>query len=262
MNILGKLSNLKTTGDFRGLVAAYDIGTITINGSVFNATILSGADLGTDLALGGAGDEADLFFSGVISKLYVKGAVTASTFGAGLDPANGILNDGDDFVTGKKRSTFSSLTIKGIADSDTTFAGGKFGRPRIGGTSIDPNGDPRFILASLAADETPPIITAGLRNNTGDPNDNITSDATIVGRVIDLGSVKLFRFGIDDDELDDFSSILGLIKSDGTFELVRATIEKVNKGPLSPGAHTINFLARDEIGNTAAIFTVAFVFAP
>ena len=262
MNVLGKMSTLTVDDDFSGTIAAYNIGSVTIRGDVVDALILAGADLGTDMALGGSDDEADLFFSGDFSKLYVKGSVTTSTFGAGLDPVNNIIGDGDDFVIGKKNSSFSSIQVVGLADAQTRFAAGKFGKPKIGGTSLDPNGDPRFILASTVLDETPPVIFAELRTNTGDPNDNITSDATIVGRVLDLGSVKTFKFGVDDDELSDFSSIVKLIEPDGTFELLRSAIEKVNKGPLSVGAHTINFLAIDEVGNTAAIFSVAFVFVP
>lgn len=265
MNVLGKLNKLTTTnaGDFRGVVAAYDIGSVSIAGDVIDAVILAGADLGEDIELGGSGEDADLFFSGVFSKLTVKGTVTNSTFGAGLDPANGVLGDGDDFITGKNASSFNAMNIRGVADADTRFAAGRFGgRPKVGGTTIDPNGDPRFLLASLTPDNTPPVITADLENDTGTPDDNITGDPTIVGRVIDLGRVQTFRFGVDDDELNDFVSIRGLIESDGTFELSRAAIEKANKGPLTPGAHTINFLAQDEIGNTAAIFTVAFVFVP
>ena len=262
LNVLGKLGNIKTNGDFSGIIAAYTVGSVSINGSAIDAVILAGADLGTDLALGGAGEEADLFFTGKFSKLFVKGAITNSTFGAGLDPANSILSDGDDFVTGKTASTMGSIKVNGIADPATRFAAGKFSSISVSGTKIDPNGDPRFLLASTIPDETSPVITAGLRTNTGDPNDNITSDPTIIGRVIDLGSIKSFRFGIDDTDLADFQSIRNLIEPDGTFELIRSAIEKANKGPLTVGAHTINFVAVDEIGNTSPIFTVAFIFAP
>lgn len=262
MNVLGKMSGLTVDNDFSGTLAAYNVGTVNVYGNVIDALILAGADLGTDMALGGTGDDADLFFSGDFSKLYVKGSVTTSTFGAGLDPFNGVIGDGNDFVIGKKNSSFGSIKVTGLADALSRFAAGKFSSAKIGGTSLDPNGDPRFILASTVLDETPPVIFAELRTNTGDPNDNITSDATIVGRVLDLGSVKTFKFGVDDDELSDFSSIVKLIEPDGTFELLRSAIEKVNKGPLSVGAHTINFLAIDEVGNTAAIFSVAFVFVP
>lgn len=262
INVRGKMGNIKADDNFSGIVAGYTVGSVTINGSAINAVILAGADLGTDLAIGGTGEEADLYFSGKFSKLTVKGSVTNSTFGAGLDPANNILNDGDDFVTGKKASTFGSIKVTGLVDPGSRFAAGKFSSIKLSGTKIDPNGDPRILMASIVSDETPPVITAGLRTNTGDPNDNITSDPTIVGRVIDLGSVESFRYGIDGDDLVDFDSIRSLIEPDGTFELLRSDIEKANKGPLSVGLHTLNFVAKDEIGNTSPIFTVAFVFAP
>ncbi len=262
LNVRGKLGNIKANQNFSGIVAAYNVGSVTISGSAINAVILAGADLGTDMAFGGTGEEADLFFSGKFSKLTVKGSATNSTFGAGLDPANSILGDGDDFVTGKKASSFGSIKVTGNVNAGSQFAAGKFSSIKLTGTKIDPNGDPRILMASTVSDETPPVITARLRTNTGDPDDDITSDPTIVGRVIDLGSISSFRYGIDGDDLVDFNSIRNLIEPDGTFELLRSHIEKSNKGPLSVGLHTINFVAKDEIGNTSPIFTVAFVFAP
>lgn len=271
MNVRGKLNSLKAKYNVSGLIAAYDVGTVDIKGAAINVTVLAGADLGTDIALGGTGDAQDLFFRGTFSKLAVSGTVTGSTFGAGLDPANGVLNDNDDYVTGKNRSTFKSISVKGIADVNTTFAAGKFSNPKVGGTKIDPNGDPRFLLASTVPDETPPVIIAQLRNNTGDPNDQITSDPSIIGRVTDLSNIDSFRVGIDDDELGDFESIMKFIEYDGTFELLRSDIEKINKGPFTTFdtsddpqliLHTINFVAKDDMGNTSAIFRVPFFFVP
>lgn len=263
INVLGQLNKLATKSDFHGVLAAVDIGSVSIGGNASDAKLLAGADLGADAQIGGSGDARDLYFQGTIGNVSIKGQATGSVIGAGLDPANAVFGDGDDFVTGKIRSTIKSLRVVGIADSQSLFAAGQFNRPpRVGGTRIDPAGDPRFLLASTAPDETPPVITAALRNDTGNPSDNITSDPTIVGRVTDLGTVRTFMVGIDAAALDAFASIRSLVNPDGTFELLRAKIEKINGGPLTPGPHTINFLAKDEIGNTAALFTVTFVFAP
>ena len=120
----------------------------------------------------------------------------------------------------------------------------------------------RQMLASTDDDLDAPVITARLSNNTGDPNDAVTSDPTIIGRVTDLGAINSFRVGIDDDELDDFAGIGNLIEANGTFELLRSRIEQINSGPLSAGAHTINFYARDDANNIAPIYTIAFVFVP
>lgn len=274
MNIRGKLGKLYARYDMSGLVATYDVGNLTVKGAVINATVLAGADLGADIALGGSGADQDLFFRGTFGTLSVSQTITASTFGAGLDPANGVIGDSDDFITGKSRSTFKTIRVSGLADTVTTFAAGKFGSPSVGGTRVDPNGDPRFLLASTAPEETPPLILAQLRNNTGDPNDLITSDPSIIGRVTDLGPITSFRIGIDDDELSEFVSIHRFIEYDGTFELLRSDIEKINKGPFTtfedddegdPGQlkiHTINLVAKDDIGNTSAIYRVPFIFVP
>jgi hypothetical protein len=260
--IAGDLDKLESDGDFSGTVAATSINKVTVDDDLDHAMILAGADLGDDGQFGGAGDNEDLFFRGTMGNVMIKGQVIDSVLASGLDPANGVFGDGDDFITGKNRSTIGRIKVNGTADNDSVFAAGDFKNVNVGNTNVDPAGDPRFLLASTDPDEDPPVIEAALANDTGDPNDGITSDPEIHGRVTDLGRVASFRVGIDDMELEDFEGILNLLEPNGTFELERAKLEQINEGPFTAGLHTIHFVARDEVGNTSAIFTVAFVFAP
>lgn len=261
MNIIGAIKSLSTKGDFEGDMAATSIDKLQVNGSVRNAHILAGADMGADGILGGGGANTDLFFQGEMKKASVKGGVFNSVIAVGLDPIDGVFADGDDVVTGKHRSEMGSLSIQGQADSLSLLAAGQFKKTvKVNGTKILPAGDPRFLLASSAPDNTAPVITAVLINVSstigGIP---VTNDPIITGRVTDLGRITKFRVGIDDDELKDFENILKQINANGTFELPRSMIEGVNDGPLTLGEHTVNFVAEDDEGNTTAVFPVRFI---
>jgi hypothetical protein len=258
-NAHGRLKEIDSNGDLGGTVTATRINKVIVKRDLVQAIILGGADMGDDGAFGGTGEDEDLFFRGDIGKVDINGQVIDSVLAAGLDPVNGTFGDGDDFVTGKKGSSLGKVSVTGTATNDSLFAAGDFKNIKIGGTKVDPAGDPRFLLASTDPDEDAPVIQAQLRNNTGDPNDNVTSDPTIIGRITDLGRIETFRVGIDDMELEDFESVHGLLEPNGTFELLRSRIENINEGPLTLGAHTINFVARDEIGNISAIFAVPII---
>lgn len=261
MNIIGPLKSLSTKGDFEGDLAATTIDKVQVNGAVRNGHILAGADLGADGRFGGTGANKDLFFQGQMKKASVKGGVFNSIIAVGLDPINGVFADGNDVVTGKNRSELTSLSVKGPADEGSLFAAGQFKKTvKVNGTKILPAGDPRFLTASTAPDNTPPVITATLLDfaSTQD-NIPVTNDPVIVGRVTDLGRITKFRVGIDDDESNDFENILKEIEANGTFELTRSMIEEVNDGPLTLGLHTVNFVAQDDDGNTTAVFPVRFI---
>ncbi|MCE9589858.1 MAG: hypothetical protein K8S99_04980 [Planctomycetes bacterium] len=263
MSAAGLIKKVTIKGAFSGVMAGTDIGAVSIGGDVTDARLLAGADLGDDAKLGGAGDNTDLFFAGTLKSLSIKGQVFGSVFGVGLDPVNGTFNDGDDIVTGKSRSTAGTISVKGAANGTSLFAAGLFKKKvTVTGTRIEPAGDPRFLLASIDPDDTPPVIVAQLKNDTGTDGDGTTSDPTMIGRVTDLGTITSLRLGIDDDELTDFDSILSLLEPNGTFELLRSRIEQVNGGPLTAGEHTLNFIAKDDAGNSSAFYAVTFTFQP
>ena len=129
-------------------ITAASIGAVKIAGDLSNSLLLAGASLGADRALGGTGPSADIFAGGSIGAIRVGGSVNASTIGAGLDPADGILHNANDAILESSTSRIAQLVVSGSASSDSYFAAGEFKKsPKIDGAKIDPTGDPRFLAA-------------------------------------------------------------------------------------------------------------------
>jgi len=112
------------------IAAAGSIGSIRIAGVATGATVLAGANLGSDDLVGGTGSAADTFAAGAIGKIAINGAVTNSTFGAGLDPADGVLRSVNDTVIGAAASRIGSISLKHPVDASTRFYAGAFGKIR------------------------------------------------------------------------------------------------------------------------------------
>jgi hypothetical protein len=134
---LGKIAGTFASG---GPVAS-----LSVAGDVTGATVLSGANLGSDGHLGGTGDAADVFAAGSFDKIIVGGTASASTFGAGLDPVNGVFLDGNDAVIGGSASLIVSVTVKRGAEESARFVAGGFIRAKVP-EAVDPLNDPRFLV--------------------------------------------------------------------------------------------------------------------
>jgi hypothetical protein len=121
-----------TFGSVSGTIAsAGAMRSLAVAGDVISAKVLSGADLGTDNALGGGGAAADTFGQGAIGAIKISGAVADSTLAAGLDPVNGVFLDSDDRVIGGAASMIGSVSIKGGIDDLSKLVAGAFGKARI-----------------------------------------------------------------------------------------------------------------------------------
>ncbi len=134
-SLSGKTSDLSGT-----LFASVAIGKVTLGnvtgmivtpGSIssVNATglsgakILSGTNLGSDGSLGGTDAAADTHGQGSIGAIKVKGAITSSLIGSGLDPVDGTYSNGDDRVIGGVASTIKSISAQS-ADEFSKFVAG------------------------------------------------------------------------------------------------------------------------------------------
>jgi hypothetical protein len=95
-NINGNLDHLVVHGQASGHLAAQNIQSLDFNGNVNGMTVLAGANLGSDGAIGGTGAAADTFSGATIGTISVKGNLTNSTFAAGVNPGNGVFGDADD----------------------------------------------------------------------------------------------------------------------------------------------------------------------
>jgi uncharacterized delta-60 repeat protein len=137
---LGKANFERVTGT---LAASGSIGTIGVRGDVAGGRILAGADLGAGGKVGGTGTSADTFAAATIDRITVRGPVSGSVVGAGLDPVDGEFNDDDNEVVGGTASVIRSVSIRGGVDPSTKVYAGAFGRIRAPGT-IDPATSPNF----------------------------------------------------------------------------------------------------------------------
>lgn len=144
INVTRSLRSFVVVDDATGTVAASSVTKVDIRGDADGLTVLAGANLGTDAALGGSGAGADAFAAGTIGSITVRGSITDSVFAAGLSPTDSILLNGNDtFVTGT--SSINRVSVRG--DVSTSF----FAAPtlpstaRINSVSITTANDPRFV---------------------------------------------------------------------------------------------------------------------
>jgi hypothetical protein len=105
----------------RGTIAAARINTF-IASSVESATVLAGANLGSDNAVGGTGGAADTYSTGEILTFKATGQITDSFIGAGVSPGpDGIFGTSDDVLLGKPSRIGIIHVTKGNVDSASHF---------------------------------------------------------------------------------------------------------------------------------------------
>lgn len=119
------------------------IGNMTV-ASLTNAEVLSGAMPGPDNAFSGSGDTDDVFSSGAINSLVVRGAMTNSVVGAGVNPNDGVFGNGNDTIIGGAASRIGTLRA-GTADSASHFEAGAFGKVFLP-QQVNPTADSRFLI--------------------------------------------------------------------------------------------------------------------
>lgn len=149
----GTVNTVRTTVvDLRGNFAAAHFNSIIVARTISKAIILAGANFGDDGRLGGTGDDADTFTFGQIRGLNVASKVVNSTLAAGLDPVDGIINNGNDVIKGGNGSKFGPIIIGGPTSKNARFFAGKFvNGVQINGQAIVPQNDRRFVLNESAA---------------------------------------------------------------------------------------------------------------
>jgi N-acetylneuraminic acid mutarotase len=133
--------------------AAASFGTVNIGKDLTNSVILAGANLGADLELEGTGAAADSFGPGSIAKFSVGGQVQETMVGAGLDPMGLVFRNGNDEIAGGTTSKVGAFSIGGAAGDGNYFRAGAWPKSvKIGGVSVSPWSDPRFLDLQNFAD--------------------------------------------------------------------------------------------------------------
>ncbi|HEV7405628.1 MAG TPA: Ig-like domain-containing protein, partial [Chthoniobacteraceae bacterium] len=254
---LGPVSVAKDTvggGAISGAtLTAHNFGTVSATGDVGQSLILAGANLGSDHAPGGLGTASDSFNPGNIAS-FTAGSVSQSTVGAGLSSSDSIIGNEDDELLGFGASTVKAFSVKGQASADSLFAALSFPKTvKIGGVTISPAADSRF-LTTGSADRRKPFVTAGLASDTGaSATDGITSVATVSGMVSDNQAGVQLTAALDSGS---FSSVT---VNNGAFTLTKTDLEAIKGGTLTDGRYTLHLQAKDAANNVSTfnlIFTL------
>ena len=95
------------------------------------------------------------------------------------------------------------------------------------------------ISIELIGDSSPPVIEAGLLNDSGSSTfDGITNDATITGSVTDASEIT--SFGGRFDGAADYVDLLTELDASGNFQFDLTKLEQIAAGPLANnGEHTL-----------------------
>jgi len=235
-NISGALTQFVTTGDASGQLSAASVQVLQAGGSLKGFTAWVGADLGDDAKLGGSAANADTFKAGTLSRLRVGGNIDNSQILVSVDPANGVLFDGNDkFVSGG--GITQELAVGGAFVGASRVVAPAFPvLVKIGGVSRLPAAVSQ-LLASTPDLVAPTLISAGLAaaSDTGALGDLITSNAvvTLLGQTEAGSSVKLVVGA------QTFSAVADA--TTGAFSLANV--------PLSLGNNAFSFSLTDKAGN-------------
>lgn len=175
-----------------------------------------------------------------LGQLSTTKAQAISQIGAGLEPLLGDADgDGD------------------TDNSDVTLILNDRNKPLVGSNDprdFDLDGrisifDSRKLGLAIAAntDKTAPVISASLFNDTA-PNgttntDGITSDASISGKLTDTSKITRFRAGFNNTPVENFTDILGVVATDGSFSLTPDQLAQINGGSLADGSYTLHLLS-------------------
>ncbi|SEF48157.1 Ig-like domain (group 3) [Nitrosospira multiformis ATCC 25196] len=252
------LSLFSTRGTASGQLSTPSLQMLQVGGNLEQARIIVGANLGSDGGLGGTGSAADQFASGLLGRLRVTGSVIDSHVWVGIDPGNGIFDDGNDVVTGGTASRIQEIIIGGSLSSSSNIIAGSFpSLVKIEGLSVSPSTLPQ--LATSTIDTTKPSVKAALSNDTGrSADDHVTFDATIEGLITDANGIASLKAGFDDALLAPYSEILSDVQADGTLTLTAAQLAVINGSALTDGEHTLHLVATDKAGNTQG-FDLRFI---
>ncbi|MFA6044667.1 MAG: hypothetical protein WC718_06755 [Phycisphaerales bacterium] len=100
----GAVDSLYVSGTYEGLFAATQINKVFVGRDMRGGTILAGAQLGSDVLLGGTGTGADTYRASTINDVQIRGSMINSLIAAGIRSTDTVfLNADDTFATGTSR---------------------------------------------------------------------------------------------------------------------------------------------------------------
>ncbi|MBS0198749.1 MAG: hypothetical protein JSR77_18535 [Planctomycetes bacterium] len=143
--VQGRIKKLEIRGDASGVISASEIQSVKIKRGASGLTLLAGAYLGEDARLGGEGLGGDVLGPGIIGTVEIKGTMVGSVVGAGLNPANSVIGDGDDRFVTIPGSRVDKITVGKRMLGSAFYSPRLPGKASVNGKSLHTAGDPRFI---------------------------------------------------------------------------------------------------------------------
>ncbi|MEL6554066.1 MAG: peroxidase family protein [Cyanobacteria bacterium J06621_11] len=109
----------------------------------------------------------------------------------------------------------------------------------------------------LPVDTEGPVVTLSLQEDTGNANDLITSNGTLVGTVADENATISLKAGFGNIPIDDFIDISNYLQN-GQFTLDADALASILGRPLSDGSYQLNIVAEDILGNRSKPFSYSY----
>jgi hypothetical protein len=180
----------------------------------------------------------------------VGGSVIGSRIRVGVDPVDGVLDDGSNTLIGGTASKIGKLTVEGTIDAASTFVAGAFPRQvSIDDINVDPLQDGHFHTTPI---DLRPTLSALLAGDTGvSATDAITSNDTVAGKIAAVDGVGKLVAGFDAEAPSAFADLTKQINADSTFTLTPALLALLAGGTLADGPHTLHLIATDIFGKCA-----------
>lgn len=180
----GSVTSLTTGGSFRGVFTASSIGSITSGRDILLSRIMAGAYLGDDGLLGGTGTAADTYGAGTIGSINVFHNIAGVTIAAGLDPVDGILNNGNDQLVGGTTSSIGSITVGHLIGAIARVITNVYSGPiTVAGVAQDWRFNQRYSLSTTAPTAT--VLSSMVGDVAG------VSTATVQLRYLSTGLMNL-----------------------------------------------------------------------
>lgn len=255
-NLTGTLVQFVARGDASGSLALASLQLLQIGGSATGLTLLVGADLGDDAALGGTGTNADSFRAGTLARVRISGALIDTRILVSLDPVNGIYGDGNDRQLGSATQRIQEFTVGGQVSGSSIVAPAFPTTVKVGGLIQSPSSLSQ-IFSNSTADTKAPVLSAQLQNDSGaSSTDHLTNTPAVLLEIVEAGSITAIegRFGSSDE----FRSLNPVLQTDGRYLLDETALVQLAGGSLDNKAYTLALQARDLAGNVSAPYSLDF----
>jgi membrane-associated phospholipid phosphatase len=254
-SISGNVNLLAARLDMAGTVGVGGLQLLQVGGATRGLTLMVGADLGTDAALGGTGTAADTFRAGTLARVRVTGDMVNTRITVGIDAVDGAMFDGNDRALGSATQRIQEFIVGGRLEPSALIVAPAWpATVRIGGQNVPSNTLPNF--ATMTTDLSPTRITLALRTDTGaDATDRVTSDPVILATSSKPNAALTFQARVSPSEV--FVPVTAQRDASGRWVFDRLLLDAQGQ-PRGDGPYLVELRATDAAGNISEIARINF----